>query len=152
GQGGEGGGGGGPPAGLVAEAVGPAAVGVDAVEVTQQPPRQEQRGDREVFVMSAGQACAVDARFGRRDQRGRAVRAVTGQVCGETVLHGGGYKRASRIGEPRGVILRERGDRGSSPPPPNPAAGGPPARQQCRQPQGGGLPGVPTLPWRTRRP
>ena len=44
------------PFGLIAQVVGPAAIGVDRVKMPQQPPRQQQRGDGEVLVMRPGQA------------------------------------------------------------------------------------------------
>src|SRR5262249_8347225 len=83
-------------AGLVAEVVRPAAVGVDAVEVTQQAPRQQQRGDREVLVMGAGQVRTVNVRLRRGHQRCDAAGAVTGQLGCEAVLHGEDYKASRR--------------------------------------------------------
>src|SRR5581483_1793537 len=55
-------------AGLVGEIVGPAAVGVNVMKVPQQPPRQQDRRDREVFVMGPRQPATVRLGFGARER------------------------------------------------------------------------------------
>ena len=51
---------------LVGQVVGPAAIGVDVIEVLPQAPGQQARGDVEVFVVMGGQPARVVLRFGHR--------------------------------------------------------------------------------------
>ncbi len=89
-------------AGLVGEVVGPAAVGVNGVEVAQQPARQEQRGDGEVLVVAERQPAAVGPRPRQVERRVPPPRAETVQLRGEGGVHGWDY-----TGERRGGIEGE---------------------------------------------
>lgn len=69
---------------FVAEIIGPAAIGVEVVEMLPQPPRQHAAGDGEILVVAAGQPPAVAAASPQRRRLGHLhLRSVTLQVAGK---------------------------------------------------------------------
>ena len=82
-------------AGLVGQVVGPAAVGVDVVEVLPQLAGEQQAGDGEVLVMPLGQPPAIAPGLAERRAFGRAgLRPKTLQIGGKRDF---GHERGRRV-------------------------------------------------------
>ncbi len=80
-------------AGLIRQIVGPAAVGVDGVEMTDQGTRQQDRGDGEVFVVGPRQATAIKLCPCARGWCVGLLGTETRQLHGESIAHGRNYTR-----------------------------------------------------------